>query len=148
MLLNMYDGRFKEGTDKFGKFIITIGKYNLLVFKIDNKIMNYYSQEILDNIVCFLSKDGSGLTSIYSYITLEEILDISNFNEKIVFQSIQSIKMTEEYSTIINLVALTFITAYDISKDIKYLNLADKIIQLILKSINDYGVIINSKQIK
>lgn len=147
-LLNMYDGRFKDGVDKFGKYVITIGKYNLLVFKADNKIMNYYSQEILDNIVCFLSKDGTGITSIYSYITLEEILNISNFNEKIVFQSIKNVKMTEEYSAIVNLVALTFITAYDISKDIKYLNLADKIIQLILKSINDYGVIINSKQIK
>jgi len=150
-LINLYDGIFPEDMRELQKYYININKYKfvfVLVFN-RNKIYNFYSQEMIDNTLCVIIRDDKEIkTSVYSNLLPEEYLNVNNFNEKIILKSFKNIELNDEVLDSINLLMLSFLTAYDQSNDRKYLDLADKLSQIICKNrINDIDFI-NSKQIK
>ena len=78
----------------------------------------------------------------------EEYLNVNNFNDKIILKSFKNIELNDDVLDSINLLILSFLKAYDLSCDKIYLNLADKLSQIICKNrINDIDLI-NAKQIK
>ena len=150
-LMNLYDGFFPEDMRELQKYYININKYKfifVLVFN-RNKIYNFYSQEMIDNTLCVIIRNGKEIkTSVYSNLLPEEYLNVNNFNERIILKSFKNIELNDEVLASINLLMLSFLTAYDQSNDRKYLDLADKLSQIICKNrINDIDFI-NSKQIK
>ena len=150
-LMNLYDGIFPEDMKELQKYYININKYKfifVLVFN-GNKIYNFYSQEMIDNTLCVIIRDGKEIkTSVYSNLLPEEYLNVNNFNEKIILKSFKNIELIDEVLDSINILMLSFLKAYDQSNDRRYLDLADKLSQIICKNrINDIDLI-NSKQIK
>ncbi|MBQ4583410.1 MAG: hypothetical protein IJA94_00740 [Bacilli bacterium] len=150
-LMNLYDGVFPDDMRELQKYYININKYKfifILVFN-SNKIYNFYSQEMIDNTLCVIIRDGKEIkTSVYSNLLPEEYLNVNNFNERIILKSFKNIELNDEVLDSINLLMLSFLTAYDQSNNRKYLDLADKLSQIICKNrINDIDFI-NSKQIK
>lgn len=150
-LMSLYDGIFPEDIKKFQKYYVNINKYKFIfVLAVnDNKLYNFYSQEMIDNILCFITcNDREINTSIYSNLLPEDYVNVSNFDEKIILKSFKCIELTDEVLDSINLLILDFIKIYDQSNSRKYLDLADKLCQIICKNrINDIDLI-NSKQIK
>lgn len=151
LLMSLYDGVFPKNVRELQKNYININKYKfifVLVFN-GNKIYNFYSQEMIDNTLCVMICDGKEIqTSIYSNLLPEEYLKVNNFNEKIILKSFKNIEMTDEVLDSINILMLSFLKSYDQCNDRKYLNLADKLSQIICKNrVNDIDLI-NSKQIK
>lgn len=104
---------------------------------------------MIDNTLCVIIRDGKEIkTSVYSNLLPEEYLNVNNFNEKIILKSFKNIELTDEVLDSINILMLSFLKAYDQCNDRKYLDLADKLNQIICKiRINDIDLI-NSKQIK
>ncbi len=150
-LMNLYDGIFPKDIKELQKYYININKYKfifVLVFN-GNKIYNFYSQEMIDNTLCVMIRDGKEIkTSIYSNLLPDEYLNVNNFNEKIILKSFKSIELNDDVLDSINLLMLRFLKAYDQSYDRRYLDLSDKLSQIICKNrINDIDLI-NSKQIK
>ena len=150
-LMNLFDGTFPNNIKEFKKYYIKINKYKfifVLVFK-EKKLYNFYSQEIIDNIFCVTIKDNKKIkTSIYANLIPEEYVNVSNFNEKILLKSFKNIELTDELLESINLLMLSFIKTYDQSSDRMYLNIADKLNQIICKNRTSDIDLINSKQIK
>lgn len=150
-LMSLYDGVFPKNVRELQKYYININKYKfifVLVFN-GNKIYNFYSQEMIDNTLCVMICDGKEIqTGIYSNLLPEEYLKVNNFNEKIILKSFKNIEITDEVLDSINILMLSFLKSYDQCNDRKYLNLADKLSQIICKNrVNDIDLI-NSKQIK
>lgn len=150
-LMNLYDGSFPKDMKELQKYYININKYKfifVLVFN-GNKIYNFYSQEMIDNTLCVIIRDGKEIkTSVYSNLLPEEYLNVNNFNEKIIIKSFKNIELTDEVLDSINILMLSFLKAYDQSNDRKYLDLADKLSQIICKNRTNDIDLINSKQIK
>lgn len=150
-LINLYDGTFPKDVKELQKYYININKYKfifVLVFN-GNKIYNFYSQEMIDNTLCVIICNGKEIkTSVYSNLLPEEYLNVNNFNDKIILKSFKNIELNDDVLDSINLLILSFLKAYDLSCDKIYLNLADKLSQIICKNrINDIDLI-NAKQIK
>lgn len=150
-LMNLYDGIFPKDMRELQKYYININKYKfifVLAFN-GNKIYNFYSQEMIDNTLCVIIRDGKEIkTSVYSNLLPEEYLNVNNFNEKIILKSFKNIELTDEVLDSINILMLRFLKVYDQSNDRKYLDLADKLSQIICKNRTSDIDLINSKQIK
>ena len=144
-LMSLYDGVFPKNVRELQKYYININKYKfifVLVFN-GNKIYNFYSQEMIDNTLCVMICDGKEIqTGIYSNLLPEEYLKVNNFNEKIILKSFKNIEITDEVLDSINILMLSFLKSYDQCNDRKYLNLADKLSQIICKNrVNDIDLI-------
>ena len=150
-LMSLYDGKFSNEIKELQKYYININRYKFVFVPVlnRNKLYNFYSQEMVDNTLCVIIRDGRKIkTSIYSNLLPEEYLNVSNFNEKIILKSFKNLELNDVVLDSINLLLLSFLLAYDQSKDRKYLDLADKLSQIICKNRNNDIDLINSKQIK
>lgn len=150
-LMNLFDGHFNDEIKELQKYYIKINKYKFVfvVVRSENKLYNFYSQEMINNTICFITcKNKKIKTSIYANLALEDFIDVDNFDEKIVIKSFKNIDLTDEVLDSINLLTLNFITAYDKSKNVIFLNVADKLSQMKCRTRNNIVDIINSKQIK
>lgn len=150
-LMNLFDGNFNDEIKELQKYYIKINKYKFVFVAVrnGNKLYNFYSQEMINNTICFITCDDKKIkTTIYANLALEEFIDVNNFDEKIIIKSFKNIELTDEVLDSINLLILTFINAYDKSKNIIFLNVADKLSQMNCKIRNNDVDIINSKQIK
>ena len=148
-LMNMFDGNFSGQLCELQKYFITINKFKFIFVIIKNKMYNFYSQEILDNMICFLTNDGQKIkTSIYVNLTSEDIINVNNFNEKIILKSFKNIELNDIVFDSINSLLLTFINTYDLTNNKMFLNVADKLSQINCRNRNSDIDIINSKQIK
>ena len=104
---------------------------------------------MVNNTLCVIIRDGKKIkTSIYSNLLPEEYLNVSNFNEKIILKSFKNLESNDMVLDSINLLLLSFLLAYDQSKDRKYLDLADKLSRIACKNRNNDIDLINSKQVK
>lgn len=150
-LMNLYDGHFTKDMKELQKYFIKINKYKfifILVFN-GNKIYNFYSQEMIDNTLCVFIRDDKEIkTSIYSNLLPEEYINVDNFDEKIIVKSFKNIELNDYVLDAINSLMLDFLKAYDIYNEIKYLNLSDKLSQIICRNRKNDIDVINSKQIK
>ena len=150
-LMNLFDGHFNDEIKELQKYYIKINKYKFVfvVVRNGNKLYNFYSQEMINKTICYITCDNKKIkTTIYANLTLEEFIDVDNFDEKMIIKSFKEIELTDEVLDSINLLILTFIDAYDKSKNIIFLNVADKLSQINCKNRNNDVDIINSKQIK
>lgn len=150
ILLSLYDGHFSDKI-KCKKYIMKINKYSILFIPWleKNKIMNFYSEELINNFICFTNKGDTEIKfSIYSQIEEIDFVNISNFNEKIFLKSFKNIDICDETLDIINNILLKFISTYDRTKNDLYLRIANNLSLLNCKNRNNDIDIINSKQIK
>lgn len=150
-LMSLYDGKFSKEIKELQKYYININKYKFVFVPVlnRNKLYNFYSQEMVDNTLCVIIRDGKKIkTSIYSNLLPEEYLNVSNFNEKIILKSFKNLELNDMVLDSINLLLLSFLLAYDQSKDRKYLDLADKLSRIACKNRNNDIDLINSKQVK
>lgn len=152
-LLNLYDGNFSDETKDLQKYYIIINKYKFIFVTLrtetGNKIINYYSKDMLDSIVCFLFDDKRRIkNSVFSSISKGDVIDVSNYNSKIILKSYKDIELCEEVLDSINQLILTFISAYDETNNREFINIADSLSQINCKNRNDDVDIINAKQIK
>lgn len=152
-LLNLYNGIFDENIKDLQKYYTVINKFKFIFVTVrktnKNKIINYYSDDMLNNVICTFDKeDESIINSVYSYINTDEIIGMSNFNSKIILNSYKDIELCDEIYDSINNVLLVFVSAYDKTNNKDFINLADKLSQINCKNRNNDIDIINSKQIK
>lgn len=150
-LMSLYDGKFSKEIKELQKYYININKYKFVFVPVlnRNKLYNFYSQEMVNNTLCVIIRDGKKIkTSIYSNLLPEEYLNVSNFNEKIILKSFKNLESNDMVLDSINLLLLSFLLAYDQSKDRKYLDLADKLSRIACKNRNNDIDLINSKQVK
>ena len=150
-LMSLYDGKFSKEIKELQKYYININKYKFVFVPVlnRNKLYNFYSQEMVDNTLCVIIRDGKKIkTSIYSNLLPEEYLNVSNYNEKIILKSFKNLELNDMVLDSINLLLLSFLLAYDQSKDRKYLDLADKLSRIACKNRNNDIDLINSKQVK
>lgn len=151
LLMSLYEGKFSNEIKELQKYYININKYKFVFVPVlnRNKLYNFYSQEMVDNTLCVIIRDGRKIkTSIYSNLLPEEYLKVSNFNEKIILKSFKKIELNDAVLDSINGLTLSLLLSYDQSKDRKYLVLADKLSQIACKNRNNDIDLINSKQIK
>lgn len=150
-LMSLYDGKFSKEIKELQKYYININKYKFVFVPVlnRNKLYNFYSQEMVDNTLCVIIRDGRKIkTSIYSNLLPEEYLNVSNFNEKVILKSFKKIELNDAVLDSINGLNLSFLLSYDQTKDSKYLVLADKLSRIACKKRNNDIDLINSKQIK
>ena len=150
-LMSLYDGKFSKEIKELQKYYININKYKFVFVPVlnRNKLYNFYSQEMVDNTLCVIIRDGKKIkTSIYSNLLPEEYLNVSNYNEKIILKSFKNLELNDMVLDSINLLLISFLLAYDQSKDRKYLDLADKLSRIACKNRNNDIDLINSKQVK
>ena len=150
-LMSLYDGKFSKEIKELQKYYININKYKFVFVPVFNKnrIYNFYSQEMLNNSLCVSIQGTKEIkTCIYSNLLPEEYLNVSNFDEKIILKSFKNLELNDIVLDSINPLLLSFLLAYDQSKDRKYLDLADKLSQIACKNRNNDIDLINSKQIK
>lgn len=151
LLMSLYEGIFPKNMKELQRYYININKYKfifVLVFN-GNKLYNFYSQELIDNSLCLITRDGKNIkTTIYANLSPEEYIDVSNFSEKIIMKSLKNLELNDEVFDSINMMVLSFLKAYDQTNDNKYLNLSDKLSQFVCKNRNNDFDFINSRQIK
>ncbi len=150
-LMSMFDGNFGDELSELQKYYIKINKFKFIFVPVKNKnkLYNFYSQEMINNTICFLPNNGKKIkTSIFVNLTPEELIDVSNFNEKIIVKSFKNIELNDIVFDSINSLILTFINTYDKTNNKTFLSVADKLSQINCKNRNSDIDIINSKQIK
>lgn len=151
LLLSLYEGIFPKDMKELQRYYININKYKFIFVIVSNgnKLYNFYSQELVDNSLCVITRDGKNIrTTMYANLLPEEYIDVSNFSEKIIMKSLKNLELNDEVLDSINLMILSFLTAYDQTNDIKYLNLSDKLSQFVCRNRNNDFDFINSRQIK
>lgn len=150
-LMNLFDGCFGDEIKELQKYYIQINKYKFifLIVKSSKRLYNFYSKEIIDNMICFFKFENKEVkTSIYANLVPEEFIGMNNFNSKLIIKSFKNIELTKEVCDSINQLILMFINVYDDTKNSEYINIADSLSQINCKNRNNDIDIINAKQIK
>lgn len=150
-LMNLFDGCFGDEIKELQKYFIQINKYKFifLIVKSSKKLYNFYSKEIIDNMICFFKFENKEVkTSIYANLVPEEFIGMNNFDGKLIIKSFKNIELTEEVCNSINQLLLMFISVYDETKNREFINIADSLSQINCKNRNNDIDIINAKQIK
>lgn len=147
------DGILIDGLKESGIYFIEIAGYCIAFFvSVDyNKkveVYNYFNDLSEKMRVFYLDKDKNQISiSPYINLTTENLISFSNINIDVMKKSFDSPEYSEETSLRYNLWLLELIKAYDESREHKWLEFAEYLIDKILKFSNSLSYRINRLQI-
>lgn len=123
---------------KTGIYELKINKFVIAFFGYKNEtesiIFDLFS-DIYDSFYLKQADENGKIYNfcLYSNITEKQLLEYSNIKFDIILKAFESIKMYDAYETVTNEFLLTCINVYDKSKNIKFLDLAESLNQMLLE---------------
>lgn len=131
LLLEYYKGNIKDGVSELNSFRLEIhGKYLYFIYIYSGEKYRVYDtfSNISDKVVCFINNgENQSITSFYTTLNKNDLIDAINFNCEEVYSSIINIKMSQENLDAINNFILQLLLAYDDTKNKDFMELAEKI---------------------
>ncbi len=152
-LIKLNDGILIENIKDSNLYYIEISTLCiafLIIVDKNNKVNLYnYFSDLSDKMkVFYYDKNGKEMTiSPYINLTLENLITLSNINIDIMKKSLDAVEYTEETCSRYNLWLLELIKAYDKTKEQKWLEFAEFLIDKILTFSHSALYIINKLQI-
>lgn len=153
LLMNIFNGIFPTSINETKLYNIKIAKYKIVFIILKNETGKMVAYNYFDNldkmirVFYFNEKKEQIPLSIYIGMTKEDFLEFSNINFDTIKDSFKNVDYSEASLVKINEFFLEVLKAYDYKKDKSLLNLANYIIDKILKYSQEDVYIINKMQV-